>query len=132
MSSCRREEAGRLAGLWRQVRLAGLLLVCCLPSAGCYTYHVYQTGGPEGRELGNQPSTEWKHQTLHSFAWGLVRQDLPTECQLGNGQRVGIEDVKIENNFGYILISTGTLGIWVPLRVAYRCAKPPVPTEILR
>jgi hypothetical protein len=115
-------------------KLAALLLlpVCCLPNTGCYSYHVYQTGGPEGRELGNQPSTEWTHKTLHSFAWGLIRQDLPAECQLGSGQRLGIEEVKIETNLGFVLISAGTLGIWVPVRVGYRCAKPPVPTDILR
>jgi hypothetical protein len=110
-----------------------LLLACWLPTTGCYTYHVYQTGGPEGREMGNQPSTEWTNTTLNSFAWGLIRQDLPADrCQLGNGQRVGIEEVKIETNLGFVLISAATLGIWVPVNVGYRCAKPPVPTDILR
>lgn len=114
--------------------LAGLALVlaCTLPATGCYTYHVYQTGGPGGRELGNQPGTEWKHQTLHAFAWGLVRQDLPVDnCQLVNGQRTGIEEIKVETNLGYVLISGITFGLWVPLEVSWRCAKPPVAVDIL-
>ncbi len=110
-----------------------LTLACVLPTTGCYTYHVYQTGGPEGRELGNQPGTEWKHKTLHSFAWGAIRQDLPVEnCRLGDGQRTGIEEIKIETNLGYVLISGITFGIWVPVEVSWRCAKPPVAADILR
>jgi hypothetical protein len=93
---------------------------------------MYQVGGPAGVEQGNQPGTEWEHATRHSFVWGLVRQDLPVDnCQLANGQRLGIEEVKVETNFGYLLASTLTLGLWVPLDVSWRCAKPPVPTGTL-
>ncbi len=122
-----------LAG--RQSKLAALFLVlaCAIPCNACYTYHAYQVGGPEGRELGNQPGTEWQGKTLHAFAWGAVRQDLPIDnCQLANGQRFGIEEVKVDTNFAYLLASIVTLGIWVPLKVSWRCAKPPVPTRILR
>jgi hypothetical protein len=63
----------------------------------------------------------------------LVRQDIAADnCRLGNGERLGIEEVKVRTNFGYMLISTATLGFWVPLQVSWRCAKPPVPTDILR
>ena len=118
---------------WRG-RLSALLLLlaCWMSASGCYTYHVYQAGGPEGRELGNQPSTEWEGKTLNAFFWGAVRQDLPIEnCRLGDGTHLGIEEVKIETNFAYILASTLTLGIWVPLDVHWRCAKPRVPTGTL-
>lgn len=114
-----------------RLRLAALPLglALFLPSTGCYTYHAYQTGGAGGRELGNQPATEWKHKTLHALAWGAVRQDLPIDdCQLVDSQRVGIEEIKLETNFGYVLASTMTLGIWVPLEVSWRCARPLVPT----
>ena len=110
--------------------VAALLLVavCSLPTTGCYTFHAYQAGGPDGRELGNQPSTEWTNTTRHALAWGLIRQDIAVEnCTLANGQRLGIDEVKVETNFGYVLISAGTLGFWVPLKVSWRCAKPPVP-----
>ena len=61
---------------------------------GCYRYHVYQVGGPAGIEGGNQPATEWENRTRHSFFWGLIRQDVPTEnCTLGDGTRTGIEEV---------------------------------------
>lgn len=109
-----------------------LVLSCSMPTAGCYTYHVYQVGGTAGREQGNQPGAEWEHKTLHAFLWGAVRQDLPVDnCQLGSGQRLGMEEVKVDTNFVYLLASVATLGIWVPLEVSWRCAKPPVPTGTL-
>ena len=110
-----------------------VLLVCGLSTSGCYTYHVYQIGGTEERELGNQPGTEWRHKTLHALAWGAIRQDLPVDnCRLANGQRLGIDEVKVDTNIAYLLASTVTLGIWVPLKVSWRCAKPPVPTGVIR
>jgi len=109
-----------------------IVVAAALPTSGCYTYHVYQVGGPDGHEQGNQPGTEWKHKTLHAFVWGAVRQDIPVDnCQLGSGQRFGIEEVKVDTNVGFLLASVITLGIWVPLKVSWRCAKPPVPTGIL-
>lgn len=115
----------------RTLTVFAFVLACCIPTQGCYTYHVFQVGGTDGREQGNQPSTEWKHKTLHAFAWAL-RQDLPVDnCQLGNGQRTGIEEVKIDTNLGYLIVSVATLGLWVPLKVSWRCAKPPVPTGVL-
>lgn len=109
-----------------------LVLSCSILTTGCYTYHIYQVGGTAGREQGNQPGTEWGHKTLHAFAWGGLRQDLPVDnCQLGSGQRLGMEEVKVDTNLGYLLASVVTLGIWVPLDVSWRCAKPPVPTGTL-
>jgi hypothetical protein len=115
----------------RSVRSHALLLMALLP--GCYSYHAYQVGGPEGREQGNQPATEWQHRTLHAFLWGAVRHDLPIEnCRLGNGQRLGVEEVKVGTNLGYLVLSVLTLGIWVPVDVSWRCARPPVTTGTLR
>lgn len=82
--------------------------------------------------MGNQPATEWQERTLNSWLWGIVRQDLPIEnARLANGQALGIEELKVETNFGYVLISAFTLGIWVPVDVSWRTAKPPVQTGTL-
>ncbi|MBI4521833.1 MAG: hypothetical protein HY701_13410 [Gemmatimonadetes bacterium] len=110
-----------------------LTLTCGWSATACYTYHAYQVGGPGGRELGNQPATEWEHRTLHAFAWGAIRQDATVDnCRLGSGQRLGMEEVRVDTNFGYLLAAVVTLGIWVPLEVSWRCARPPVPTDTLR
>jgi hypothetical protein len=114
-----------------------LLLSVCAGAAllndGCYTYQIYQVGGPNGRELGNQPATEWQHKTLNAFAWGAVRQDLPiTGARNVNNATGGIEEVKVETNAAYLLVSVATLGLWVPLEVSWRCAKPqPAPAGSL-
>lgn len=113
-------------------KIAILTIVASLSmlSSGCATYHVYQIGGE--REIGNTPGTEWKGKTLNSFAWGLVRQDLPVDnCQLVNGERFNIEEVKIESKFPHTLASIVTLGFWMPLEVTYRCAKPEPITGVL-
>ena len=116
-----------------RARAAALLLAAAfaLPSTGCYTYHIYQVGGPQGREMGNQPGTEWQTRTLHAFAWGAVRQDLPVDnCQVG-GQRMGIEELRVRENLAYRLATVLTLGLWAPTEVSWRCARPPVPTGTL-
>jgi hypothetical protein len=119
----------RSSTLSRRARWLFLALTCATAPAGCYRYHVYQVGGPEGRELGNQPGTEWEHRTLHALFWGTLRQDLPVEnCRLGDGQLLNIEEVKVETNLAFLLASVATAGVWVPMRVGWRCAKPPVPT----
>jgi hypothetical protein len=109
-----------------------LVAVYLLSGSGCATYHVYQIGGPDGRELGNQPSTEWESKTLHSLFWGAIRQDLPVDnCKLGDGTRIGIEELRVESNFGATLATILTLGMWRPLRVGWRCAKPPAIRDTL-
>ena len=116
---------------WSCVVLSSLL-VAVLASSGC-AYHVYQVGGTRQREQGNQPSTEWKKKRLNSFFWGGVRQDLAVDdCQSADGTRFGIEEVKVETGFTYVLASSLTLGFWIPLKVGYRCAKPPVTTGRLQ
>jgi hypothetical protein len=112
--------------LRRAASILLLLMACAFFTSGCRTYHIYQVGGPGGREAGNQPGTEWNHKTVHALAWGLVRGDVPVDnCQLGNGQRIGIEEIKVEVDFGQALASIVTFGIWVPMEVSWRCAKPP-------
>ena len=122
-----------MAGPSSRVICLGLLLPCCLSFVGCYRYHVYQIGGPMYREQGNQPGTEWREKTVQSYLWGLIRQDTPVDnCQTATGTRFGIEEVRVDTNYKYILASTATLGIWVPTKIRWRCAKPPVAAETLR
>lgn len=102
-----------------------LVLLCLGTIEGCATYRVYQVGGTEERELGNQPMTEWESRTLNTFLWGAVRQDLPVDnCALIDGTRTGIEEIKVEMNLGHRLATIFTLGIWQPVKISWRCAKP--------
>ena len=90
------------------------------------TYLVYQDGGIGDSQPQNMPGTEWQSKTLMSFAWGLWRQDLPiTNCRLANGQRLGIEEIRIGRSFGQFVITLLTLGFVAPTRVSWRCCRPP-------
>lgn len=112
---------------------AAALAAACLSASGCYHYHAYQIGGPEGREQGNQPATEWQSRTLHALFWGAIRQDLAIDnCRLADGTRQGIEEVRVGTNLAYVFAAALTLGIWVPIEVSWRCAKPPVAAGALR
>jgi len=107
-----------------------LFLLLMLP--GCSTIHMYQTGGTMGREGGNQPGTEWNSETKNNFLWGAIRQDLVVEnCSLGDGTRINIEEVKIEKKLPHILASIVSIGLWEPVKISWRCAKPKVVTDTL-
>ena len=90
------------------------------------TYLIYQDGGIGDSQPQNMPGTEWKSKTLNSFLWGLIRQDLPiTNCRLANGQRLGIEELRVGRSFLQGLAAVVTLGIWAPTRISWRCCRPP-------
>lgn len=101
------------------------LLLLAFSNNSCSTIHVYQVGGPQGREGGNQPGTEWESKRSNTFLWGGIRQDVRIEnCVLGDGSRLNIEEIKVEKNFGSIVATVLTLGIWEPVKISWRCAKP--------
>jgi hypothetical protein len=103
----------------RPVGQAGLL-------SAASTYHIYQDLGLGDSQPQNMPGTEWKSKNLNSFLWGLIRQDLPvTNCRLANGQRVGIEEMRVGRNFLQMLATLLTLGLWAPIRISWRCCRPP-------
>jgi hypothetical protein len=90
------------------------------------TLHVYQDLGLGDSQPQNMPGTEWKTRTLNSFLWGLIRQDLPiTNCRLGNGQRLGIEELRIARTRWQMLATAFTLGLWTPVQISWRCCRPP-------
>jgi hypothetical protein len=90
------------------------------------TYLIYQDGGIGDSQPQNMPGTEWETRTLTSYAWGLWRQDLPVRnCQLANGQRLGIEELRIGRSLSQMLITLVTLGFVASVRVSWRCCRPP-------
>jgi hypothetical protein len=90
------------------------------------TYLIYQDGGIGDSQPQNMPGTEWESKDLNSFLWGLIRQDLPiTNCRLANGQRLGIEEIRVGRTALQTLATFATLGLWAPTRVSWRCCRPP-------
>ena len=89
------------------------------------TLHVYQDLGPADSQPQNMPGTEWKIRNLNIFLWGLVRQDLPvTNCRLSNGQRLGIEEIRIGRSDWQMIATVLTLGLWSPTQISWRCCRP--------
>jgi hypothetical protein len=110
---------------FRKAPLLFILTAILFTLSNCAVTHVYQAGGPGGREMGNQPGTEWESDRSQVFLWGAIRDDVRIEnCTLGDGTRLNIEEVKVEKNLGYQLAAILTLGIWQPAKVSWRCAKP--------
>jgi hypothetical protein len=78
------------------------------------------------------PGTEWKSKNRNSWVWGLIRQDLTiTNCRLANGQRIGIEEIRVGRSKLQVLVTFLTLGFWAPIRISWRCCRPPSPSGTL-
>jgi hypothetical protein len=63
--------------------------------------------------------------TVNSNAFGLgaVERRTVAECPTNL-----IDEVRIHQNLGQALATVLTLGLWIPVRIEYRCAK--VPTAV--
>jgi len=87
---------------------------------GCYHYRVSSANF--------DPSTGYQKKTVHSFFWGLAQKrtngiDVVTDnCDKINVNK--IDEVRVTTNLGYSLINVITLGIWSPMQVEWKCAKP--------
>jgi hypothetical protein len=90
------------------------------------TYLVYQDGGIGDSQPQNMPGTEWRSKTLLSLGWGLWRQDLPVNnCRLANGQRLGVEELRVGRSALQTFLTFVTLGLYAPVHVSWRCCRPP-------
>lgn len=90
--------------------ILGLLILL----SGCY--HVRVTA-PDPN-----PATEYEQRTTHGLFWGLVQRD----TRAINCQSNALDEVEVTTNLGYLVLSVATLGIWVPMRVRWKCAKDPL------
>jgi hypothetical protein len=109
------------------MRLVALAVVVAAPFGGCAQYKL-RTPSDDPVE-----TTAYTQVTSHAFFWGLVYDP---EVQTVNSVD-GINDVIVEDNLGYDIISVITLGIWKPMTIKYRPRLPlgqqpvlfPVPDE---
>ena len=110
--------------LLQNYKYLGLIIIfCVMLCTGCSTVHVYQKGG-------NFPSTEWESKRVNTFLWGAIRHDVIIDnCVVGN-DRINIEEIKVEKNFGSILATIVTLGLWEPVKISWKCAEVSSPDTI--
>ena len=97
----------------------GLLLMLSL-NQGCYHYRV--------SSVNFDPSTSYNRKTVHSYLWGAFQKrtngiDVVTDnCDSLKINK--LDEVRVTTNFGYALITVATLGIWCPVQIEWKCAKP--------
>ena len=88
-----------------------MLLAALLVSQGCYHYRVIP---PQPN-----PATEYQQKTAHALFWGLLERNTTAfDCESN-----ALDEVEVTTNVGYLLIAAVTAGIWVPMRVRWRCSK---------
>jgi hypothetical protein len=106
----------------KSAALAGLLIL----HAGCYTYRLATHAQSSTDELITTKKT------AHSLFWGLLNKPqavmTPNCDQLGVN---GVAEVTVKTNFGYALLTIATLGIYCPVTISWKCAKPCNPTGVL-
>ncbi len=92
------------------------LLTVTILLSSCYNYRV-ATRAQEGSEVSKA--------TAHAYFWGLLQKPPTIQTPICDSLDVnGMSEVTMKSNFGYSLITVVTLGIWSPMKVEWRCAKP--------
>ena len=97
--------------------VATLILAACflLLLQSCYSYHVSTSHF--------DPSTHYNKKFVSSFFWGLVQQNVvASNCD--SLQVTSLDEVHVKTNLGYAALTVITLGIWCPMTVEWKCAKP--------
>jgi len=98
----------------RRFRAHAMIVAVAIGLAGCANYHL--------RSPEPNPATGYKHATLHAFLWGAIEEtEVADTCESD-----AIDEVRVRNNYGYALITVVTLGIWMPMDVAWKCRKRPL------
>jgi hypothetical protein len=106
--------------------LTALLVGCSLSFSSCYTYRLATHAQPATDEL----TTTTIH--AHSLFWGLLNK--PQVLQTPNCDKLGVNgvsEVTVKTNLGYALLTIATLGIYCPVNITWKCAKPCQQTESL-
>jgi hypothetical protein len=94
--------------------------------SSCYTYRLATHAQPATDQL----TTTTKH--TYSLFWGLLNK--PQVLQTPNCDELGVNgvsEVTIKTNLGYALLTVVTLGIYCPVNISWKCAKPCQQTDSL-
>ena len=81
----------------------------------CYHYHISTSNF--------DPATHYEKKMVSSFFWGLAQQNI-TATNCDSLKINSLDEVHVKTNFGYALITVVTLGIWCPMTLEWKCAKP--------
>ncbi|MES2777197.1 MAG: hypothetical protein V4722_23675 [Bacteroidota bacterium] len=90
------------------------LMILLLQS--CYHYRVLTTE--------SDPATEYQQKVLWSYCWGLINK--PKDFIVPNcDNKNALDEVRVTTSLGGSILTIVTLGIVAPVKVQWRCHKPP-------
>ena len=91
------------------------LLTVVVSLQGCYHYRILTTK--------SDPATEYQKKTTWSYFWGLVNN--PKDFTVPNcTETSGLDEVRVTQHIGSLLLTLVTLGIVAPVTVEWKCHKP--------
>lgn len=104
----------------RRILLQSVLpLLLAVSLSSCYTYKLATKAQPGGDELATTTVR------ARSLFWGLVNEPQVIHTSPCDALGLpGVAEVKVETSFGNVLLAFGTLGIYCPMRIVYKCSKP--------
>ena len=92
-----------------------VFLAVMIAPQGCYHFRISPTKF--------DPATEYRSSTVHGLFWGAAQSPkvlYADNCVVSNR----LDEVRMTTNLGYSLLTVVTIGIWCPMKVEWRCAKP--------
>lgn len=92
-----------------------LIVVIAFTFQSCYHYRVLNT-------VNDPASVQYHKQVMWSYCWGAINK--PKDFTVKDCTSGGIDEVRVTTNFGYSLLTVGTLGIVCPMTVQWKCHKP--------
>ena len=96
------------------------LIIILMVNQSCYHYRVSSANF--------DPSTNYNKKTVHSYLWGKVQSrtnGIDVVADNCDALKINmLDEVRVTTSFPYALITVVTLGIWCPIQVEWKCAKP--------
>ena len=96
------------------IRLSALPIAASLLLSGCAMHRlVVANPNPTGEPVTVDSS---------AFGFGALERRTVADCPTNL-----LDEVRVHQNLGQALATVLTLGLWMPARIEYRCAKVPTP-----
>lgn len=94
--------------------IAGMLCV-----SSCYSYRVVTHALP------STDTSPLNSKRAYSLFWGLLNNPQVISTPVCDSLGVsGVSEVTVKTNFGNAVLTICTLGIYCPVRIEWKCAKP--------
>ncbi len=107
-------------------RIVVCLLLYTVSCSSCFTYRVTTHAQAT---TDNTPANSRK---ACSLFWGIINKPQVITTPVCDSLGVnGVSEVVVKTNFGNALVTILTLGIYCPVRVEWKCAKPCRQTQTL-